>query len=859
VTVTKPAQGTQNWHNYTDPLFDEHNADNVRIGVLETAMTSVREAPLSLTDPRVGAVLDGTGNQASAVATAIGLLPAAGGHIYQPPGILRTGAITFDRPVRWEGAGDQASTIQAASGFTGTVMTIGSAAPFSRISDVAITGGGSATKLLVVASARTRLDHLHLTGQDGTTGAAIHFDGVSSGASAHAGQVSDVRIIDCDGYGVLLQGFSYDNEFTNLWIGSCNVGIRYENTNGVFTNTHVWGCIGNGVELRDGNHLFSNCYVETCGGSGFNLFNAARVRLSNSNIWKNQGQGVSLSGTSHRFSAVGCLIYDNGGNGVQGADSLYGQVIGCTFYDDTGSAQTQDRPVVTTGTSDSWIVVGNTMRVADHATGGASLVGTANRFVGNDGLADYPATAGAVTGQVNLDDYATSSTAGTGLNSAIAALPSTGGTILVPAGEWTVNTAALVSKNGLIFRGISPSASKLVFNGSTVPVAIKNADTTQRYVTIQDLSIISSVDGAGTAIDAAYFVNSQFHRLRIGSVGSAPNRGIDFNTVGTYYNTVRDCRITVAGSGSRCLSFDTIANSNWVDNVRLLGDADTVGVYVNAHANTIARVDCETTMAIGVQVEPTGNDCHLISPYLEQVDVGIQLASGVEAFTCTGGVIIDCDVNNIVDNGAKDPAFINTRLQYEPYTSMTARSPAFPQSYPIQTAQVQPQDHSLISWSSDPTLQNTSTVLTAGTIYLTKVYVRNRVTLNNIYWWVGAAGVTATAGQNEVGLYTSAGTRVVAANVDAAITSTGLKTTAVTPTTLAAGWYWVAGVFNAATLPGLMRGNAGAGITTAMNIGLTASFLRYATNATSQTTLPSSITPASNAATAFAGPWVAIG
>jgi len=462
-----------------------------------------------------------------------------------------------------------------------------------------------------------------------------------------------------------------------------------------------------------------------------------------------------------------------------------------------------------------------------------------------------------VSGQVNLADYGTTSAAGTGLNAAIAALPANGGTIVVPSGTWTIDTAVLVNKNGVILRGIGAGTSKLQFNGSTVTTAIKMADTPQRYITIQDLGIDSTVSGAGTAIDASYFVNSQFLRLRIG-ISTPPNKGIIFNVVGTYYNNVQDCRIAVAGSGSRCLSFDNTANANWVQNVRLLGDANTTGVYVNAHANTIARVDCETTMAIGVDVAATGNDCTLISPYLEQVDVGVQLASGVEAFTCLGGVIIDSDVNNIVDNGAKDPCFINTRLQYEPYTSYTARSPAFPQSYPMQTGTAMPQDHGLISWSSDPTLQNTSTVLTAGTISLTKPYVRNRATLSSIYWWVGSAAVTATAGQNEVGLYDSTGARVVATNVDSAITSTGLKTTSASAT-LVPGWYWAAGVFNAGTLPGLVRGNGGAGITTAENIGLTASTLRYATNATAQTTLPSSITPASNSATAFAGPWFAIG
>jgi hypothetical protein len=357
----------------------------VQGGTAQSSGQTVRvvEAPLSLLDPRVNCVLDGTGDQASKVATAISLLPSAGGHIYQPPGVLRTSAISFDRPVRWEGAGDQASTIQAPAGFTGTLMTITSSAPYSRISDVQIAGGGSATKLLLVASARTRLDHLHMTGQAGTSGAAIHFNGVSTSASAHAGQVESVRIVDCGGYGVWLQGFSYDNEFNNLWIGSCNVGIRYENTNGFFTNTHVWGCTGSGIELRDGNHLFSNCYVETNGGSGFNLFNAARCRLSNCNIWKNQGQGVSLSGTSDRFSAVGCLIYDQGGNGIQAADCQFGQVIGCTFYDDTTSTQSQDRPVVTTGTADNWIITSNVLRAADHAVGGNSLVGAGNVVANN--------------------------------------------------------------------------------------------------------------------------------------------------------------------------------------------------------------------------------------------------------------------------------------------------------------------------------------------------------------------------------------------------------------------------------------------------------------------------------------------
>ena len=340
------------------------------------------EAPLSLKDPRVGCTLDGTGDESAKVATAIGLLPANGGHIYHPPGILRTGAISFDRPVYWQGAGTQASTIKAASGFTGTQLTITSDAPFSHVSQVAIDGNGVATNLLKVASARTLISHVYLSGQDGTSGAALWFNGVSSAASAHAAQVSNVRILSCDGYGVFLQGFAYDNEFVNLWVGSCNVGIRAQDASGFFTNTHVWGSIGNGVELRANNHLFSNCYIETNGGSGFNLFNASNVRISNSTIWKNVNHGVSVD-TCDRLSVIGCHIYDQGLNGVNGNNSLYGQIVGNTFYDVAASSQSQDRPIATAGTSDKWIVTNNVMLTSEHAVGASSLVGANNILTNN--------------------------------------------------------------------------------------------------------------------------------------------------------------------------------------------------------------------------------------------------------------------------------------------------------------------------------------------------------------------------------------------------------------------------------------------------------------------------------------------
>jgi hypothetical protein len=171
-----------------------------------------------------------------------------------------------------------------------------------------------------------------------------------------------------------------------------------------------------------------------------------------------------------------------------------------------------------------------------------------------------------------------------------------------------------------------------------------------------------------------------------------------------------------------------------------------------------------------------------------------------------------------------------------------------------------PPTHNLISWAFDPALATNSSILTNGTVYLAKMNVSAAVACTKIYWWVTAAGVTATAGQNFVGLYSSAGTLLTSANVDADVTSTGLKTTTISSQSLTAGTFvWVGMVFNAATAPTMARMAGLTGLSAAVNVGLTAPAYRFAINGTAQTSLPASITPASNVVPNFGGPWAAIG
>ena len=172
-----------------------------------------------------------------------------------------------------------------------------------------------------------------------------------------------------------------------------------------------------------------------------------------------------------------------------------------------------------------------------------------------------------------------------------------------------------------------------------------------------------------------------------------------------------------------------------------------------------------------------------------------------------------------------------------------------------------PASHNLTSWTYDPSGAVNAIQLTGGTVYLAKLWVPADVSVTKLYWWMAVAGSGATAGQNFGGLYSSAGVRLATADADAKVAaSAGLQTLTIPTTALTAGTFvWAALVFNATAVPTVTYAAGAAGATTALNVGLTAATYRYATAGTSQTALPSSITPASNSASLIAGPWMAVG
>lgn len=271
-------------------------------------------------------------------------------------------------------------------------------------------------------------------------------------------------------------------------------------------------------------------------------------------------------------------------------------------------------------------------------------------------------------------------TAGTDINTAIAALPAAGGTVLLGAGTHTIDTAVSLNKSGVSIVGMGINATLLQFNTSVVPIAIKMADTTQRRFFLRDFSIQTTTGsaGAGTAIGAQFFVDSVIERVHIGGgATTSPLVGINFDAgvTGTFYNEVRNCRIFVTATGVPCfgINFANNSNSNSVSNTRIGAVGNNVtgfGIVVNtAYAIRLDHVDIESCDMIGVDaVGNTGTrDITLVNCYFEAITIGVRVGAGVRTLTMVGGTINNCTTADFQDNGGESVQIINATVEQHGY------------------------------------------------------------------------------------------------------------------------------------------------------------------------------------------------
>lgn len=161
-----------------------------------------------------------------------------------------------------------------------------------------------------------------------------------------------------------------------------------------------------------------------------------------------------------------------------------------------------------------------------------------------------------------------------------------------------------------------------------------------------------------------------------------------------------------------------------------------------------------------------------------------------------------------------------------------------------------PGDNNMVAWNYHPAgVSTTGSLLTSGTLYLNKVVFRNKKSSVTKLWRIqGTAGATPTSGQNFMGLYDSTGALLSSVNIDAQVTdSNGPKSATLdTPlSNLVAGTYFVGLLFNAGTVPVIYR--TAQPFTADAMANQSASQYNHATNGTSLTALPSSVTLSSNA------------
>lgn len=158
----------------------------------------------------------------------------------------------------------------------------------------------------------------------------------------------------------------------------------------------------------------------------------------------------------------------------------------------------------------------------------------------------------------------------------------------------------------------------------------------------------------------------------------------------------------------------------------------------------------------------------------------------------------------------------------------------------LLNSEMGPADHGFETWTHDPYAASSSVAAVNGRIYAVKLPLRRTRTLASMWWAIASSGVTPTAGQNFVGVYTPAGVQLNSLNVDANVTGSGPQES-VFSAALNTSFVWSLFLFNAATPPTLVRGSSFEGTP---NINLPTNARRAAVVASGATALPASFDPA---------------
>lgn len=238
-----------------------------------------------------GVVGDGTTDDTAAIQAAIDAAGAAGGgRVVLPAGDFAVTGLDMDSDrVHLIGAGRHASALKAVTGIsTDNVVTVTGA--YCSVRDLTINGNDLGGDCLRLDGGAIRfVGHNLWLMKAGAAG--VHASGTTQ---CHASQWTDIGVIDCATYGVQMGTNAYDSQWSNLWVGQCNIGLTLTSGEHSFANIHLWGCTSHGADVDSSGNRFVNGYIETNGGDGVNLDAAAEFnRFVNLELRANTGSAMT--------------------------------------------------------------------------------------------------------------------------------------------------------------------------------------------------------------------------------------------------------------------------------------------------------------------------------------------------------------------------------------------------------------------------------------------------------------------------------------------------------------------------------------------------------------------------------------
>lgn len=135
------------------------------------------------------------------------------------------------------------------------------------------------------------------------------------------------------------------NGYSVIRYGTICVDYDSTTTNGGLSNTEIYNCSSDGVEINNYTGqvpVLTRAHIYSNGGSGLNVAsgNFGGQTITQAWIHGNTGAGVSVSGTSYP-TIKNSLIYSNGGGGVTAAASSVVNIKNSTVASNTGYGYSQ--------------------------------------------------------------------------------------------------------------------------------------------------------------------------------------------------------------------------------------------------------------------------------------------------------------------------------------------------------------------------------------------------------------------------------------------------------------------------------------------------------------------------------------